>query len=141
MAQDVIRLVYASRAHEEITNADIKSILKSAQAFNHSVGIGGVLCFGGGTFVQILEGPENAVIRLYAKILDDPRHSDSRLLNVSIVQSRLFKNWSMGFLEESAEGELEIWKLAGYRQRSLSGAGVGVNIFKEIVDRLKAKKI
>lgn len=138
--EDQIRLVYCSSAREEITEADLKSIMRQAETFNGSRDIGGVLCYGGGSFIQILEGPEKDVLQLYARILDDPRHHSIRLINISITRQRCFRQWAMGWLSLPVDGDLAVWKLANYRQRSLPSSGVGLAIFKEIISRLKSRR-
>lgn len=45
--------------------------------------------------MQVLEGPEDAVLRQYVKILDDPRHTDARIIYISPTSNRIFEKWSM----------------------------------------------
>lgn len=49
--------------------------------------------------MQVLEGPEQDVLRKYVKILDDPRHSDAQILYISPANDRIFEKWSMGGIE------------------------------------------
>ena len=60
----MIRLLYISHATREISEAQIQDILQSSRRNNPALGITGVLVHGGGQFMQILEGPEHAVLRL-----------------------------------------------------------------------------
>ncbi|MBK8384495.1 MAG: BLUF domain-containing protein [Candidatus Accumulibacter sp.] len=95
----MIRLLYLSHATRGITDEQVQNILQSARRFNPLVGITGVLIHGGGLFMQILEGPEEAVLRLYVKVLDDKRHSDCRIIHISPANERLFQNWTMGIIQ------------------------------------------
>jgi hypothetical protein len=44
-----------------------------------------------------LEGPEEAVDELMAKIARDPRHTDVRVLLTENLEERRFSEWTMGF--------------------------------------------
>ena len=71
----LVRLLYASRAVD--TRAEtIESILAQSRQFNPSSGITGILCYGGGIFLQAIEGGRSAVSDLYAHIQKDVRHKD-----------------------------------------------------------------
>ena len=49
-----------------------------------------------GRFLQVLEGPESAVRRLYATIRADPRHTNVETLLTTSAAERTFPNWEMG---------------------------------------------
>jgi len=59
----MIRLLYSSQATQNITEQDIAEILEKSQKNNQEVGITGVLLYGGHLFMQVLEGPEQAVLK------------------------------------------------------------------------------
>ena len=90
----MIRLLYISNAAPTISGQQLQDILASARRNNPAKNITGVLVHGGGLFMQVLEGPEKEVLRQYVKILDDPRHSDARIIHVSPANNRLFDKWS-----------------------------------------------
>lgn len=91
----LIRLLYVSRAVGPQTTTVTTSILGTAQAFNATHGISGVLCQGQGLYLQVLEGERRAVNQLYAQILRDPRHTEVELLHLEEVAGRRFPDWSM----------------------------------------------
>jgi len=91
----LVRLIYASRAMEPDANL-IESILAQSRSHNPVHGITGILCHGGGIFMQALEGGRSAVNALYARILNDPRHYDVVLLHYEEVLERRFGGWTMG---------------------------------------------
>ena len=86
----MIRLLYMSSASPTITDEQVQDILVWAREHNPANGITGVLIHGGGLFMQVLEGPEHAVLRQYVKILDDRRHNDVRILHISPTNIRIF---------------------------------------------------
>ncbi len=52
----LIRLVYASKAHEKFSLADMDNILASSNVYNEVHGITGVLCYNDAYFLQCIEG-------------------------------------------------------------------------------------
>lgn len=90
------RLLYVSRAVRKDDKAAIESILASARQHNPENGITGVLCYGGGIFLQAIEGGRKAVNDLYAQIIRDPRHTDVQLLHYEEITERHFGGWTMG---------------------------------------------
>ncbi|GAB4398322.1 MAG: BLUF domain-containing protein [Rhodoferax sp.] len=91
----LVRLVYASRALDSSPQA-IESILQQSRSHNLQLGITGVLCYGGGVFLQALEGGRTAVSELYGHIQRDPRHKDVMLLHYEEIDERRFVGWTMG---------------------------------------------
>ena len=92
----LVRLMYASRATEEVTHEELIAILKKSKANNPGLGITGVLCYSGGVFLQVIEGGRAAISALYNKITADPRHRDVVLLSFDEISERNFASWSMG---------------------------------------------
>lgn len=95
----MIRLLYFSQATHVISEKQIVDILHSSRKNNAILDITGVLIHGGGLFMQVLEGREQAVIRLYAKMLDDRRHENCRIIYISPASERIFQGWSMGSID------------------------------------------
>ncbi|MCL6485560.1 MAG: BLUF domain-containing protein, partial [Janthinobacterium lividum] len=79
----MFRLLYISRAAPTISDEQVQDILQCSRRNNPNTGITGILVHGGGLFMQVLEGPEQEVLRKYVKILDDPRHSAAEILYIS----------------------------------------------------------
>ncbi|MDP1530368.1 BLUF domain-containing protein [Rhodoferax sp.] len=91
----LVRLLYASRAVDTSSEA-IESILHQSRDHNPSTGVTGVLCYGGGIFLQALEGGRMAISQLYGHIQRDPRHKDVVLLQYEEISERRFSGWTMG---------------------------------------------
>ncbi len=77
----LVRLLYVSRAAEPPNAQATQSILDSARSYNTPNGITGILCYGGGIYLQALEGGRTQINALYTQILKDPRHVDVVLLH------------------------------------------------------------
>ncbi|KRB99695.1 blue light sensor protein [Hydrogenophaga sp. Root209] len=92
----LVRLLYVSRAVDKDSPRVIESILESARSHNMGYGITGVLCYGGGVFLQAIEGGRSAVNTLYSHIVADPRHSGVELLHYEEITERRFGGWTMG---------------------------------------------
>jgi len=94
----LVRLMYASRANEQIGAEDLAAILKVSKANNPATGVTGVLCFcrSSGIFMQVLEGGRDPVNALYNRITRDKRHRDPTLLSYDEIGQRAFAGWSMG---------------------------------------------
>jgi hypothetical protein len=92
----LVRLLYVSRAVKADDSEATESILGSARAYNLSHGITGILCYGGGIYLQALEGGRQQVNELYNIIIKDSRHQDVALLHYEEITERRFGGWTMG---------------------------------------------
>ncbi|HEY3694370.1 BLUF domain-containing protein [Phenylobacterium sp.] len=97
-ARAVHRLIYASRqrfaANEPAAQA-LEAIAASAARHNAAAGVTGLLLAHGGWLLQVLEGPANAVMTTYRRILDDPRHDEPRVIISGPVREREFEEAGM----------------------------------------------
>ncbi len=91
----LVRLLYASRAVDTTAEA-IDAILAQSRQFNPTSGITGILCYGGGIFLQAIEGGRMPVSELYGHIQRDTRHKDVVLLHYEEISERRFGGWTMG---------------------------------------------
>jgi hypothetical protein len=91
----LVRLLYASRAVDTTPEA-IESILHQSRDHNPACGVTGVLCYGGGIFLQAIEGGRMAISELYGHIQRDKRHKDVVLLHYEEIDERRFAGWTMG---------------------------------------------
>ncbi len=130
----MLRLLYFSQTKQDVSEDQIQSILTVARKRNAELGVTGVLLQGGGMFMQVLEGPEQAVLKLYVKILDDSRHRDSRIVYITPVKDRLFANWTMGFLNDNPLDVVTMAQLRGERAES-----VQAEQFSELIRKFGAK--
>ncbi len=91
----LVRLLYCSRAVDTSPVA-IDSILAQSRQHNPVTGITGILCYGGGIFLQAIEGGRQPVSDLFGHIQKDPRHKDVALLHYEEITERRFGGWTMG---------------------------------------------
>ena len=70
-------------------------IRAQAKAFNGAHRISGMLCYGNGAFLQVLEGKRKLINEIYHRIAADPRHSRMELLSFGPITRRQFSDWSM----------------------------------------------
>ncbi|MBC7702253.1 BLUF domain-containing protein [Aquabacterium sp.] len=92
----LVRLLYASRAHKPLASDTIEAILTASRKNNLALGVTGLLCHSGDSFMQLLEGGRGAVNQLYTKIANDPRHGNVILLHYEEIDERRFASWTMG---------------------------------------------
>lgn len=72
----MFKLAYISAASRTLTSTDLQDILQEAIDNNEANNVTGVLLFNGVNFMQVLEGREEDVERIFKKILDDDRHKN-----------------------------------------------------------------
>jgi hypothetical protein len=119
----LVRLLYCSRAVDTRPEA-IESILNQARQHNPVSGITGILCYGGGIFLQAIEGGRMQVSDLFGHIQKDERHKDVALLHYEEISERRFGGWTMGqvnlsklnhsiLLKYSEKPELDPYSVSG----------------------------
>jgi len=89
--------VYASRARAGLGGNELAEILAVSRRRNAQSGISGMLLAGTDRFLQLLEGPAEAVENTYRRILVDPRHHEIVLCYEGRDEPRRFTDWTMGF--------------------------------------------
>ena len=94
----LVRLLYASKAADNVSQEELLKILSQSKANNPESGITGVLCSSGRIFLQVLEGGRIQVNALYNHIAADTRHKDVVILSYEEISERKFSGWSMGLV-------------------------------------------
>jgi len=97
----MFQLIYTSKALPALTRSELQSIADRARVLNSLDGLTGVLLMADGIVMQVLEGSEEKVRRLYRKIQRDKRHKDCEILLTRHCERRQFPDWSMGCCEQS----------------------------------------
>jgi hypothetical protein len=101
--QKLVQIIYISRSTFENTDAinkiepNVVRILAKSRINNRKNGLVGVLYFGDGAFFQCLEGEEDAINTLFAKIESDPRHKDVKLISKKYISRVSFPDWAMKY--------------------------------------------
>ena len=96
----MLSVVYASTATVPFTEDDLAVLLAKSRRRNREVGVTGLLVHAAGQFMQVLEGPEERVRPLLARIAADPRHTGVWVLAEERPGQRRFADWAMGFRSE-----------------------------------------
>jgi hypothetical protein len=96
----LVRLLYAGRAVTPSAVA-VQDVFESGRTNNAASGITGILVYGGGIFMQAIEGGRQAVSDLYGVIQRDARLKDVALLHYEEIAERRFGAWSMGLVDVS----------------------------------------
>ncbi|HET8807000.1 MAG TPA: BLUF domain-containing protein [Methylophaga sp.] len=94
----ILRLLYTSQARIDLTQAEVEAILQQSRDNNLKAKVTGILCYSRRDFIQVLEGPEKATLKLYTKILEDSRHQQCKLISIDLTEKRIFERWSMGYI-------------------------------------------
>ena len=93
----MFELIYYSTASPDLSENDILNILENSRDFNSKNEITGCLLYHNNEFVQLIEGEEEVVKKLYAKIEIDKRHSNLMIVIQDNIAGRSFKKWSMAY--------------------------------------------
>jgi hypothetical protein len=103
------RIVYDSVVAVPFGDAgdrDIRALLEVARSRNAGLGITGALFCDGAYFVQLLEGPVEAVEVVFASIQADPRHTDIRVVERGPAETRWFASWHMAMVTEAQVAQM-----------------------------------
>ncbi|HEY0792096.1 MAG TPA: BLUF domain-containing protein [Chthoniobacterales bacterium] len=96
-------LVYVSSAVNLFSKGELLKLLDISRCNNAKLGVTGMLLYKNGNFMQLIEGPEQAVRTLHAKIAIDSRHRGLITLLQGHQENREFEHWSMGFQSLDSE--------------------------------------
>lgn len=94
-----------------MSDADLVKILSDSRDNNKIKNITGMLIYGDGTFIQVLEGEEQDVEEVYNKLSADNRHKNLIVLAEGEINKRNFPDWTMGFIAINSN---DLEELEGY---------------------------
>jgi len=95
LPNNLIRLTYVSTLRSNVAAGDIDELVAKAAVFNKEHGITGVLAIDKVRVCQILEGPSEAVDRLFASIEKDGRHHSVTQIERRAIDASSFEAWGM----------------------------------------------
>lgn len=130
--EPVFYLIYNSIESNPCDAGMLKTLLDQSRDFNKQNDITGILLYvkgqkitkSKGRFMQLLEGEERIVRKLYKKITNDTRHGAVTLLQIGKYDERIFNEWSMGFEDSdndtfrSADGHFNLNDIIEHCNRS-----------------------
>ena len=91
---NLVRIIYASRPFG-FDQAALNGILSQSRRCNTRDDITGALICRSDLYLQLLEGPEEAMTATYARIVRDDRHLEVNRLSYETVTERIFPGWAM----------------------------------------------
>lgn len=111
----MIQHVYLSRATNLFRPESIGELLRKSRENNERLGITGMLVYRHPFFLQVLEGPEEEVVRLMSRIRTDARHTEITSVIHAPIARAGFADWSMAYWE-AKPGEVPevVTQFAGY---------------------------
>ena len=93
----LVHLIYVSTAITLYDDVELDKMLESAVRHNAPQQVTGMLLYGDGNFMQVIEGEGAAIDETYGRIVKDPRHKHILLLEHGPTEGRQFSQWNMGF--------------------------------------------
>lgn len=94
---ELMHLIYASKATIDFSKDDILALLEKAKNRNESLDVTGMLLFDNGSFLQVLEGKEDAVNQIFSAVSSDSRHERIVRIISEAIPERQFDNWTMDY--------------------------------------------
>ena len=94
----LFHLGYVSTEAIKFSDEALVALLGEARSANTDRDVTGLLLYREGSFYQVLEGSESAVMATFQDIEGDPRHKEVRVLFNGETDAREFADWKMGFL-------------------------------------------
>ena len=92
-AMSLLQVVYVSSAVQPMDAQALEQLAQDIARRNRSQNIGGLLMHHEGSFVQALEGPDEAVTAAFRRIRKDPRHRGVHVLLWDQVSEREYGHW------------------------------------------------
>lgn len=106
------RITYVSRFAKPFTEDELRELGDAAAENNRRLDVTGVLMTSGGVFFQILEGPDDAVDKIYASIASDSRHTNIVVLELEHdIAARNYPDWSMKTVDLDAAAHVRLLPL------------------------------
>lgn len=93
------RITYTSIASGLLDQRALLDLLHEARGFNKIDKITGLLLHDQGQFLQVIEGPVDAIENLVHRLQRDSRHAQFEIHEDILAAKRLFPNWAMGLGE------------------------------------------
>lgn len=98
-------ITYMSSAVRLLLEQELDDLLIRARRRNEVESVTGVLLYDAGNFLQVIEGPESGLARVYSAIMADRMHHNVFELLNDPIEYRAFPHWSMAYLGVGAASE------------------------------------
>jgi hypothetical protein len=97
------QIIYSSNATQSMDSNELERILNDARIGNEARNVTGALVYGGGVFLQVLEGERVVLDELVANIRNDGRHGAMKVFHDAEISQRAFSEWRMAYLSSDIE--------------------------------------
>ena len=104
-------LVYISSATQLPNQSELLDILAVSRENNKHNNLTGMLLYGEGSFMQLLEGDADELHKTFKAIEADIRHKNVMIMTEGDIENRIFPDWSMGFKSVNTQ---EMKQLSAY---------------------------
>jgi len=143
---EIDQILYCSIAKQPMDEHALHALAESVAPINRMDRITGLLMHSDNVFVQLIEGPRQAVQHLWARLLRDPRHFGIvQLYHYRELETRTCNHWDMKLVsfrmlqsivhqahEEVREGRQTAWAQAIERMDFLLSDSHWDNFVKEL---------
>jgi hypothetical protein len=110
-AQALYRLIYCSRdvagPAGDAAHPDLDAIAAGSRRRNEQEGVTGALLFTGTGYAHVLEGPRDALDRVFDRVAADPRHTEVTILSFTPTERRRFPDQPMTVLAALPPGMVD----------------------------------
>ena len=128
------QVIYVSEKTDTSSDS-LTDIYDISQKNNPKSEISGCLLVGSNSFLQLLEGPESAVDKLYSKIKLDSRHKKVKKLYDQQIEEKLFSSWSMKFAPfNNIKWENKEFDAGNFQNMNCTGAVKAFESIREIIN-------
>lgn len=107
-------LIYVSSAVKEMSEFELQGLLFDCRRFNLESGVTGILLYSDASFMQCLEGEDDAITVTYDRIKKSSKHYGVIEIVDEPAQNRSFPDFQMGFVHaaraEALKASSEIWR-------------------------------
>jgi len=100
---EIFRLIYFSGETRRLNPNELSDLLIESRGNNKEANITGILVYREGIYIQVLEGAEADVRKLYGEIRKDPRHTRILTISEEWATDREFASWSMAFRQSASD--------------------------------------
>ena len=95
--QPLEALIYTSTAADQLQPVDVSRIIERSEENNKRAGVGGMLLYCEGHFMQCIEGSAQGVNHIYGRILGSALHHSVVELFKGTVDARRYLSWDWAY--------------------------------------------
>ena len=131
-------LCYVSSAKNNLPKSELEDLFRVNKRNNTELDISGILVYNNGNFLQILEGDEQKINKLFVKICRDSRHNNLIKLIHTSIEERIFDDYESGFV--IVEDHKKLDQLKSYLNWVKEAELISVDKVIHIVENFIGKK-